>query len=213
MTERCKAARLHASAHIVPVVAMLYLASGCTATFWDQHYDKGEPKDYLFTTQPGAAAATPSRVPRPDPPTASHPAPGQPIPQPAPQPPDADYAAVCVDPITEIRAADEDCAEAEEEFDGTRTEAYQYATRNTEAGTVLFWYYFGTQAGRTAPPLGGRVSGGSYTVPSAGTGRAPVIIRSGSVPVAGGSITRETVKSSVIQRGGFGSSSTGSASS
>lgn len=95
----------------------------------------------------------------------------------------ADYAAVCVDPQTELRVDDDQCDDDDEYHGG--------------GGGGFFWYYLA--ANRTVPGLGSPVSGGTWNGSTLnGT------VQRGGLPTTGGS----TVKSSTT-RGGFGGSTKG----
>ena len=78
---------------------------------------------------------------------------------------DAEYSAVCVDRVTEQRVDDDECDDDNDRAHG--------------------WYFF--PVGVYAGGIGQRVSGGSYTTPSASHVK-------GGVPKSG----------ATIQRGGFG---------
>jgi hypothetical protein len=91
----------------------------------------------------------------------------------------ADYAAVCVDPDTQERVADEQCDD-----DGG-------------GGTGFFWYYLAARS--IVPAVGQTATGGTFRGSSLnGT------VQRGGLPVTGGS----TVKSATT-KGGFGGSSRG----
>ena len=91
----------------------------------------------------------------------------------------ADYAAVCVDPDTQERVADERCDD-----DGG-------------GGTGFFWYYLAARS--IVPAVGQTATGGTYRGSTLnGT------VQRGGLPVTGGS----TVKSATT-KGGFGGSSRG----
>ncbi|MBA3781527.1 hypothetical protein [Nocardioides sp. InS609-2] len=93
-----------------------------------------------------------------------------------------DYAAVCVDPQTDERVADDQC-------DDDRAYA--------GSGSGFFWYYLA--ASSRVPAVGSGVSGGSFNGSSLrGT------VQRGGLPAAGGSSVKSTTKS-----GGFGGSSRG----
>ena len=95
----------------------------------------------------------------------------------------ADYAAVCVDPDTQERVDDDQCADDDSEYDGV--------------SSGFFWYYLG--ASSRVPAVGQTTSGGTFRGSTLnGT------VQRGGLPSTGGS----TVKSSTT-RGGFGGSSRG----
>jgi hypothetical protein len=189
MTKRKKTAGRRPSPVLVPIVAALYATSAC-AGFWDQPVDKG-PRDYLSDSDfqlPSLAESWPD--------------------------PEADYAAVCADPVTQQRVDDYVCASAGEQFDGADQDAYQYATTHNGSGSpVVYWYYYPTQGGLTAPAVGGRLNGGTYTTPRGTGGLAPVIVRTGAVPKTGGTVTKSSASTNTgIQRGGLGVPQGGSGS-
>jgi hypothetical protein len=86
---------------------------------------------------------------------------------------EAENQAVCVDRNTEQRVDDERCDRDDD--------------ANIGVGGIFFWYFLATRSGAFFPPIGGRVSGGTYSVPST------TYVR-GGVPKAGGN----------VPRGGFG---------
>lgn len=91
----------------------------------------------------------------------------------------ADYAAVCVDPGTEERVADDQCDD-ESDYNGT--------------GTGFFWYYLAARS--LVPGVGSTVTGGTFR-----GGTLNGTVQRGGLPTTGGS----TVKSSTT-KGGFGGS-------
>lgn len=94
----------------------------------------------------------------------------------------ADYAAVCVNPDTEERVADDQCDD-DSDYNG--------------AGSGFFWYYLGARA--LVPGVGSTVTGGTFRGSTLnGT------VQRGGLPSTGGS----TVKTSTT-KGGFGGSSRG----
>ncbi len=94
----------------------------------------------------------------------------------------ADYAAVCVDPETEERVADDQCDD-DSDYNGT--------------GTGFFWYYLAARS--VVPGVGSTVTGGTYRGSTLnGT------VQRGGLPSTGGS----TVRSSTT-KGGFGGSNRG----
>jgi hypothetical protein len=93
-----------------------------------------------------------------------------------------DYAAVCVDPQTEERVADDQCDD-DSDYNG--------------AGSGFFWYYLG--ASSRVPAIGGTASGGTFSG-STLTGT----VQRGGLPSTGGSSVRSTTT-----KGGFGGSSRG----
>ena len=94
----------------------------------------------------------------------------------------ADYAAVCVDPSTEQRVADDQCDD-DSDYNGT--------------GTGFFWYYLAARS--VVPGVGSTVTGGTFRGSTLnGT------VQRGGLPTTGGS----TVKSATT-KGGFGGSSRG----
>ncbi|WP_233712091.1 hypothetical protein [Kribbella turkmenica] len=97
-----------------------------------------------------------------------------------------DYAAICVDPQSQVRTQDEDCKD-ETEYRGS--------------GAGFFWFYMATAGRGFVPPIGGRynTAHGTYTIPRAGS----PTIRRGGLDRSGGNI-------GTITRGGFGKSGYGS---
>jgi hypothetical protein len=98
----------------------------------------------------------------------------------------ADYAAVCVDPSTDQRVADDQC----DDTDGGSSAG------GVGAGAFV-WYYLA--ASRVVPAIGAGVSGGTFNR-SGLTGT----VQRGGLPEKGGS----TVKSTTT-KGGFGGSTRG----
>jgi hypothetical protein len=95
----------------------------------------------------------------------------------------ADYAAVCVDPDTQERVADDQCDDASDDSSG--------------GGTGFFWYYLAARS--IVPAVGQTATGGTFRGSSLnGT------VQRGGLPTTGGS----TVKSATT-KGGFGGSSRG----
>lgn len=114
---------------------------------------------------------------------------------PEPPPPPVDYAMVCVDPRTHNRVEDELCGEDGQDFTTPPglhddTDVIVFA-----GGRSYGWYYYGADKGLSAPAVGGRVRGGSFTTPKANGVRPPV----GLAPKSGG----------LVQRGGLGVSGGG----
>lgn len=97
----------------------------------------------------------------------------------------ADYAAVCVNPETQVRVDDDDCDD-DREYNGS------------DSG--FFWWYMATRGSRRAPAVGERYNAGdgTYRVSTLrnSAGR-PVSVQRGGVDSRGGDV--ETVA-----RGGFG---------
>lgn len=93
-----------------------------------------------------------------------------------------DYAAVCVDPETEERVEDSQCAD-----DG------DYSSSSGTSG--FFWYYLG--ASSRVPAIGSRASGGTFNGSSL-SGK----VQRGDLPRTGGSSVKSTTT-----KGGFGGSS------
>ena len=91
----------------------------------------------------------------------------------------ADYAAVCVDPDTEERVADDQCDD-DSDYNGS--------------GTGFFWYYLAARS--VVPGVGSTVTGGTYRGSTLNGS-----VQRGGLPTTGGS----TVKSSTTT-GGFGGS-------
>ena len=89
----------------------------------------------------------------------------------------ADYAAVCVDPSTEQRVADDQCDD-DSDYNGT--------------GTGFFWYYLAARS--VVPGVGSAVSGGTFRGSTLNGS-----VQRGGLPTTGGS----TVRSSTT-KGGFG---------
>jgi hypothetical protein len=85
-----------------------------------------------------------------------------------------DNQAVCVDEQTQERVPDDQCNP-----DGSRAGGI--------GGGFFLWYFLGTAVGRSFPPIGQRVGGGTFSTPGGS-------YRRGGVPTAGGS----------VPRGGFG---------
>lgn len=103
----------------------------------------------------------------------------------------ADYAAVCVNPVTNERIDDSQCHD-NREYDGHSGGYY--------------WYYVPTGGSYIMPPVGGHYvvnNGGTYHVPTTVGGRTTTIQR-GGIPNTGGKV-------STVSRGGFGGSSSGKA--
>lgn len=94
----------------------------------------------------------------------------------------ADYAAVCVNPDTQERVADDQCDD-DSDYNGV--------------GTGFFWYYLG--ASSRIPAIGSTTSGGTFRGSTLNGS-----VQRGGLPTVGGS----TVRSSTI-KGGFGGSSRG----
>ena len=94
----------------------------------------------------------------------------------------ADYAAVCVDPDTQQRVADDQCDD-DSDYNGS--------------GGGFFWYYLAARS--VVPGVGSTVSGGTFRG-STLNGR----VQRGGLPTTGGS----TVRTSTT-KGGFGGSSRG----
>ena len=87
---------------------------------------------------------------------------------------EVDNQAVCVDQRTQERVDDGQCDPDDE--------------ANVGVGGIFFWYFLAARSGAFFPAIGQRVSGGTYSVPAAGTAAR------GGVPRAGGN----------VPRGGFG---------
>jgi hypothetical protein len=94
----------------------------------------------------------------------------------------ADYAAVCVDPETQVRVDDDQCDD-DREYNGV--------------GGGFFWYYLG--ASSRVPAVGTAATGGTFR---GSTLRGTV--QRGGLPSTGGSTVRSTTT-----KGGFGGSSRG----
>lgn len=187
---------------LVPAVAALYATSACGSAFWDQEIDKGAPKDYLFTTSALPTTTTTSPTTRPATTTPSRDSAATPRSSTSSPPAatDVDHVAVCVDPNTATRVEDTHCADAEEQLDIGEPVLHLSPTHPT---VVHYWYYYDTRAGLTAPPVGGKVTGGTYlTPPPVRDNRPASIARAGSVTPQGGQIT--TRGSTTVQRGGLG---------
>lgn len=107
-----------------------------------------------------------------------------------------DYVAVCTDKDGN-RVEDNQCNGASEQHDRD----------DHDGGGGFLWFYMATSGGHTAPPVGQRVtsSTGSYRTPAPVSGRTPVVARGGSVPAAGGAITRGGFGASGAKSGGGGS--------
>lgn len=103
----------------------------------------------------------------------------------------ADYAAICVNPVTNERLDDKQCKD-DREYDGHSGGYY--------------WYYVPTGGGYIMPPVGQHypISGGTYHVSGLQNGGRPVTVQRGGIPNTGGKV-------STVSRGGFGSSSGGKA--
>lgn len=107
---------------------------------------------------------------------------------------DPEYVAVCTDPRTNTRVDDSQCDHAPQDYTGTS---------GLDTSSSFMWWYLPTTGGYTAPPVGQRVTAGTYTAPRAASGgRAPVVARSGAVPAGGGAVVR----------GGFGAAKGGTGS-
>ena len=89
----------------------------------------------------------------------------------------ADYAAVCEDPDTQERVADDQCDD-DSDYNGS--------------GTGFFWYYLAARS--VVPGVGSTVSGGTFRGSSVFGS-----VQRGGLPTTGGS----TVRSSTT-KGGFG---------
>lgn len=130
---------------------------------------------------------------------------------------DPDYAAFCADPRTSVRVLDEECDPAPEMFTGSDYDAVHYHPAGNGSQIVALWYYLDATSDRTAPPVGGRIAGGTYRTPQTRVydPRKPaVIVRRGSTPPQGGEVNKGSVNSSVknesqTRRGGFGVSDSG----
>ena len=94
----------------------------------------------------------------------------------------ADYAAVCVDPATEMRVDDDQCDD-DRDYDGH--------------SSGFFWYYLGQNS--RVPAVGSGVSGGTYK----GSTLSGSVARGGLSKAGGSSVKSTTTK------GGFGGSSRG----
>ena len=94
----------------------------------------------------------------------------------------ADYAAVCVDPGTEERVADDQCDD-DSDYNGS--------------GSGFFWYYLGARS--LVPGIGSTETGGTFRGSTLNGS-----VQRGGLPTTGGS----TVKTSTT-KGGFGGSSRG----
>jgi hypothetical protein len=92
---------------------------------------------------------------------------------------DVDYQSVCTDTLTEERVGDEICEEENSSYSGT----YVGSSRRSH-----HWYY--VPAGRRAPGLGQKATGGSSLAPDPGR----YSVRKGGVSASGGTVAR----------GGFG---------
>lgn len=98
----------------------------------------------------------------------------------------ADYAAICVNPVTNERIDDSQCHD-DREYDG-------------HSGG-FYWFYVPTGGGYVMPPVGNHyiINGGAtYHVPASTGGRTTTIQR-GGIPNTGGKV-------STVSRGGFGGS-------
>ncbi|MEU6561821.1 hypothetical protein [Nocardia nova] len=192
------AIRKHGAAPIlvlVPAVAGMYLATGCAVP----------ESPTAFTTPSSATAsviAATTTVPTTAPLATAAPATLRPLASPTTDPGDSEYAAVCADAVTGARVDDTECDGATETYSGDDNSAAAYAAAGLAGGVAgaAMWYYFSTRNRVVAPPIGVRVAGGSYTTPTAYTGRTPVIYRAGSIDSHGGQIAGST-----IHRGGLGS--------
>ncbi|WP_246081828.1 hypothetical protein [Nocardioides litoris] len=99
----------------------------------------------------------------------------------------ADYAAVCVDPETQERVPDDECDDADDDYDG-----------DSVGSSGFFWYYLA--ASRSYPGIGSRVSGGTFNA-----SKVSGSVQRGGLSSSGGS----SVKSATT-KGGFGGSGRGS---
>lgn len=128
------------------------------------------------------------------------------------QPLDPDYAAFCADPHTGFRVLDDECDPAPETFTGSDYDAVHYQPAGDGHQLVALWYYLDATSGRIAPPVGGRVAGGTYRTPQTriyDPRKPAVIVRQGSTPTEGGKIDKSSVNRSVksnseVRRGGLG---------
>lgn len=86
----------------------------------------------------------------------------------ADEPAEADYAAVCVDQVTEVRVEDDRCPEGSD---------------NTSMAGPNLWYFIGRPY--TAPAVGSKITegSGSYARPSGSVGAA---VRTGGFGFKGG---------------------------
>lgn len=80
---------------------------------------------------------------------------------------DADYAQVCRETSSEIRAEDSKCSE------------------EGRSGGYYGWYFYSTSSNPTIPAVGSKLSGGTATAPSSGTVKSGVSSK-GSVVSRGG---------------------------
>lgn len=103
-------------------------------------------------------------------------------------PAEADEIGVCINPKTEERVDDDQCSDGSEGWE-------------SDNGSVWFWY--ATNSGHSAPPIGQRVTSSHGHV---GAPKSSFYSR-GGVPKAGSTISKST-----IARGGFGSGSAGKSS-
>jgi len=130
------------------------------------------------------------------------------------QPLDPDYAAYCADPRAGMRVWDDECDPAPEDFAGSDYDAVHYHPMADGRQIVALWYYVDATSDRAAPPVGGRISGGSYRTPKTriyDVRKPAVIVRRGSTPAEGGKVDKGSVNGSIkrsneVQRGGFGGS-------
>ncbi|QIS20915.1 hypothetical protein [Nocardia terpenica] len=182
---------------LVPAVAG-YLVTGCASPTPAEPFvpvtKPATPTTGETTPQPPTTTPTPSPTPAPT--TTDSFSTGD-------RPEEAEYAAVCANPLTGERLADTDCDDADETFVGDDNSAVRYAAAGVAAGTAsaAMWYYLSTRNRTVAPPLGAHVSNGTYVTPTSNSpGRTPVIYRTGSVAADGGTVTSTSVK-----RGGLGS--------
>ncbi|MGV9678875.1 hypothetical protein ACWDSJ_26645 [Nocardia sp. NPDC003482] len=183
---------------LVPAVASLYLAAGCTVPISPESTATSKstpPAPTRNLVQSPTARPTPTTTTTTTtiPPTAQ----ADPV----------DYAAVCADAVTGKRLDDDECADADESFSGDDRAALEYAAAGLAGGAAgtAMWYYLSVRNRITAPAVGQFVSNGTYATPLRNSvGGIPIIYRYGSVDTTGGPLTPTGVL-----RGGLGFHSSG----
>ena len=99
-----------------------------------------------------------------------------------------DYAAICVDPITEERIDDDLCDDSDDPSD------YH------GSGGGFFWFYVNTSSSHPIPAVGSRFNPGHGTYTGSTLTRGGKTVQRGGMPEAGSPSVRSFTKS-----GGFGS--------
>ena len=100
-----------------------------------------------------------------------------------------DYAAICVDPETEVRVDDDQCDDSDDPDD------------YTPGVPGFFWFYLGARSAAPIPAIGSRYD------PSAGTYNGRGLVRDGRGVQRGGLPTKgASSMASFTKSGGFGNS-------